>query len=154
MATKPFSSKRYWPGSFPGFHCVQPSLLDGFQEQSLRMQTNEPVFFRTFSNPWLGPLQPLNIKHINSDPLAQIPLSWMPQWASQAIQFSQGFKVYSCPMGDIHKSWRQPVNSEMLTKQGCALSAMGDGKFRPGNLQARSGRVLPGKTGLLSCTLT
>ena len=112
MATKPFSSKRYWPGSFPGFHCVQPSLLDGFQEQSLRMQTNEPVFFRTFSNPWLGPLQPLNIKHINSDPLAQIPLSWMPQWASQAIQFSQGFKVYSCPMGDIHS----PEGSQLIQR--------------------------------------
>lgn len=55
MATKPLSSLRYLPGPFPSFHCVQPSLLHGFQEHSQRMQTNEPVIFRTFSIPWLGP---------------------------------------------------------------------------------------------------
>lgn len=132
MTTKPFSC---WPRPFPSFHCVQPSLLRGFQEHSQRMQTKEPGISRPVSIPWLGPcsnwiLSILTLTSLpeflcigyHNEPLRQdnfpkasisIPVQWVTPSSPEGSQLSQ----------------------RCCTKQGWSSSTLGDRKFKSGDRQ-------------------
>ena len=130
MTTKLFLSLRYWPGPLPSFHYVQPFLLHGFQEHSQRMQTNEPVIFRTFSIPWLG----LCSNWI----LIILTLTSLPK-----------FLCIGCgnePLGQdnfpkvsisIPVRWVTAISPEgsQLSQQGWSSSNLSDRKFKSGNHQ-------------------
>lgn len=120
---------RYRPGPFSGFYCVHPFLLHGCQEHSQRRQTNEASNFQDTLNSLAGSQQQLNIKHINSDLPAQIPLYWTPLRQDNFPRTSMPISVQLVPSPEEGCQLIQ----RCYTKQRWSSPILDHGMYRSGN---------------------